>query len=140
MDEFLKKKLGERKGKIIDTRGKVLGGHQGTWFYTIGQRKGIRLSGGPYWVRGFEGNDVIVTKDEQELFSKKILLSNLNFLVDKPKKPILVEARLRYNQQPAEAILKNNELIFKKPQRAPAPGQAAVFYRGDICLGGGVIK
>jgi len=157
VDEFLEKRLGKKKGKIIDTKGNILGEHQGLHFYTRGQRKRIKLPEGPFWVKGFDKNNLIVTKDEKNLFSKKVLISNLNFIVEKPKKSIQVEAKIRYRQPLSKAILvymgrtmgepmggsrtsTSWELVFDEPQRAVTPGQIAVFYQGDVCLGGGVIK
>jgi len=149
MPNFLEKKVGINPGQIIDTKGRVLGNHKGLHFYTIGQRKGIKLPGGPFWVAGFDDNNLIVTKDEKELFSKKVLISDLNFIVEKPKKSIQVEAKLRYRQENSKAKLQKTrgsrtstswELVFDEPQRAVTPGQIAVFYKQGVCLGGGIIS
>ena len=154
VDEFLEKRLGKKNGKIVNPKGKILGEHKGIWFYTRGQRKGIRLAQGPFWVKSIDKNNLVVTKDEKELLSKKVLISNLNFIAEKPKKSIQVEAKIRYRQLLSKAILNVTggsttggsrtsprwELVFDKPQRAVTPGQIAVFYKDDICLGGGIIK
>jgi tRNA-specific 2-thiouridylase len=145
--QLLEKKIGKRKGQIIDTKGNILGQHQGLHFYTIGQRKRIGLSGGPYFVLKLDSknNQVVVTKNEKDLLQKEILLSPFNFISGKlSKKPIKIKAKIRYGHKEQPATLyppKENKLklIFNKPQRAVTPGQFAVFYRKNICLGGGKI-
>lgn len=143
-EDFLKKNLKTKKGKILDEKGKVLGEHQGLWFYTIGQRKGIGFGGGPYYVIGKEvkKNILIVSKNEKLLFQKKIRLKKVNWLRE-IKLPLKVKARIRYGQREtlARVYAKNNKtfLEFEKPQRAITPGQSAVFYQKDELLGGGVI-
>ena len=89
-------------------------------------------------------NEVIVG-EEKELYKKEILVTDINLLlVDEIKEPMEVEVKTRYSAKVAEATIvqNNNEIkvIFNEPQRAITPGQSAVFYVGDIVLGGGKIK
>ena len=82
---FLSKKIGRKSGEIVDKKGNVLGKHESLHFYTIGQRKNIRLSGGPYFVLGFNKNKnrLIVTKNEKDLLKSKVILSPFSFLSGK---------------------------------------------------------
>jgi len=145
LDDFLRKYLKEKPGKIIDTQGKVLGEHRGLWFYTIGQRKGIGLPGGPYWVldKNVKENTLIVTKNEKDLFKKELICKNVNWISGKePKLPLKIQAKIRYKTNLAKAkVIKNKvyKVIFEKPQRAITPGQSIVFYKGQELLGGGII-
>jgi tRNA-specific 2-thiouridylase len=149
-NDFLKKYLKEKPGKIIDTKGNTIGEHRGLWFYTIGQRKGIGLNGGPYWVKNkdLKKNRLIVAKNEKDLDQKGLTFKNVNWISGKkPKLPIRVKAKIRYRHKLASAIitqpLKHSttyKLIFKKPQRAITPGQSVVFYREQELLGGGIIS
>ena len=148
-DEFLKQHILSDPGEIVDTVGAVLGKHDGLALYTIGQRKGIGLSGGPYYVvrKDFVKNQLIVSKDERDLQTSELLFSNINWF----EKPELfpmenVETRIRYRQPTSKASLVPMEgdkglyrLVFSEPQRAVTPGQFAVFYKGEELLGGGVI-
>ena len=147
LDDFLRKYLKEKPGKIIDTQGKVLGEHRGLWFYTIGQRKGIGLAGGPYWVldKNVKENTLIVTKNEKDLFKKELICKNVNWISGKePKLPLKIQAKIRYRHQLTWAVsyklkAKSYKLVFEKPQRAITPGQSIVFYKGQEVLGGGII-
>ena len=143
---FLEKNLGRKKGTITDEKGKKLGQHQGLHFYTIGQRKGINISQGPWFVKNLDkkNNILIVTKKQQELTKKEVFLSPFNFLTKPPRGKIKVTAKIRsrHPEQPATLYpSKNNQLklIFNQPQRAITPGQFAVFYQKNICLGAGKI-
>ena len=135
-----------KTGNIVNSKGKILGKHTGLYNYTIGQRKGLGISyKEPLFVIGFnkEKNEVIVG-EEKELYSKEILVTDINLLlVEEIKDWIEVEVKTRYSAKSAKAKIiqeKNNiKVIFDEPQRAITPGQSAVFYIGDIVLGGGKI-
>jgi len=147
---YLEEEIGIETGDIIDNKGNALGKHQGLHFYTIGQRKGINLPNGPWWVTGLNRrkNQLIVTSKENDksLFNKKIIVSNYHFISGKaPEKVIKVKAKIRFRQKASLGklyIRKNNtlELIFNKLQKAVTSGQWAVFYQGSVCLGGGIIN
>lgn len=136
-----------KEGNIVDSSGKILGKHSGLYHYTIGQRKGLGISNSvPLFVLGFnkDKNEVIVG-EESELYKKEIIVSDINLLLmDEIKDWIEVEIKTRYTSKVATAkiIQDNNKIkvIFKEPQRAITPGQSAVFYIGDIVLGGGKIE
>jgi len=143
-DNFLKKYLKTKPGKVIDEKGNILGEHEGLWFYTIGQRKGIGLSGGPYYVIGkdLKDNALIISKNQKDLLKKELFVKNVNWLSGKkPKLPLKIKVRIRYRNKLAEATIdKKYKITFAKPQRAITPGQSAVFYKGEELLGGGVIR
>jgi tRNA-specific 2-thiouridylase len=157
VNDFLKKYLKEKPGKIVDTHGKVLGEHKGLWFYTIGQRKGIGLPGGPFWVldKDLKKNLLIVTGNERDLLKKELFCKNVNWISGKePKLPFEAKIKIRYKTDLAKgtihstfahlrkcANIKNKiyKVIFEKPQRAITPGQSVVFYKGEEILGGGII-
>jgi tRNA-specific 2-thiouridylase len=157
INDFLKKYLKEKPGKIIDTQGKILGEHKGLWFYTIGQRKGILLSSGPYFVldKDLKKNVLIVTKNERDLYKKELVCKNVNWISGKePKLPLKIKIKIRYRTEFTKATIhstfshlrkcanvKNKvyKVVFENLQRAITPGQSVVFYKGDEVLGGGVI-
>jgi len=148
ISDFLKKYLKEKPGKIIDREGKFLGEHKGLWFYTIGQRKGINLPGGPYYVlkKDLKRNILIVTKNKKDLLKKELICKNVNWISGKePKLPLKILAKIRYRQPSFSAFINKNKkfkfynLKFIRSQRAITPGQSVVFYSKDEVLGGGVI-
>lgn len=135
-----------RSGNIVDLKGNVLGKHTGLYNYTIGQRKGLGISNAvPLFVIGFnkDRNEVIVG-EQKDLFKDEITVNEINLLlVDKLTEPMEVEVKTRYssNQAPATITADGDKIKvkFKEPQRAMTPGQSAVFYLGDIVVGGGKI-
>ena len=136
-----------KKGNIINSKGEILGKHTGLYNYTIGQRKGLGISYKvPLFVLGFNPakNEVIVG-EEKELYKKEIIVTDVNILlVDEIKEPMEVDVKTRYSAKVAKAQIKQYEkeikVVFDEPQRAITPGQSAVFYVGDIVLGGGKIS
>lgn len=139
----------ERKeGCIFNKEGNILGRHKGIIHYTIGQRKGLGIAKGkPLYVIEIEkeGNKIVVG-DEKDLYKSGIIAENVNFIsIEKLEKDIEVEAKIRYKHTPAKAVIKpidekKVKVIFEKPQRAPTPGQAVVFYKEDEVIGGGFIS
>lgn len=139
--------LKSKSGNIVDTEGNILGKHTGLYKYTIGQRKGLGISSQfPLYVVRLDKdkNEVIVGKEE-EIFSKKALITDFNNLLTENKiENMKVKAKVRYSAKEAEAIVnqidsQNVEVEFLEPQRAITPGQALVLYIDDIVLGGGKI-
>ena len=162
MKDFLKEYIDLEPGEIRDvSTDEVLGFHDGAVFYTLGQRHGLYLGGGlPYYVvkKDLKKNIVYVSRNlnDANLWTKEIKLENL-FLREAPDKiPEKISVRLRHRAPllPAKLILKNPEnltlnadnpfssatLLFDQEIKLPASGQSAVFYSGDLCLGGGIIK
>lgn len=138
--------LKEKKGNIVNKEGKILGTHTGLYKYTIGQRKGLGISNKkPLYVIGFnKAKNELIVGEEEELYRKDFLVSDINLLLYKEiKEPIEVEVKTRYSSQShkAKIIQKENwiKVIFEEPQKAIALGQSAVFYQNDVVLGGGKI-
>lgn len=147
---FLRKQvpLAFQKGPIYDYQGKEVGAHYGILDYTIGQRRGL-VSGAkkPQYVLEINGEDnSIVVGPEKLLYKKRFVASEPNFIpFDRLKKNIKAGTQVRYNMQPAASSLKplddnKIEITFASPQKAITPGQAAVFYDGDVVLGGATIE
>ncbi|MBU1018287.1 tRNA 2-thiouridine(34) synthase MnmA [Patescibacteria group bacterium] len=146
--EFIREHLGEKPGDFIDQEtGERLGEHKGHWFYTIGQRSGLGLSGGPWFVVGkdLKENRIYLANgyDPDEVYGKDFSVSNLNWIAGMPEKTDL-EVKIRHGASSHPCAIKLNKKIvqvsLKEPVHGIAPGQFAVFYDGDICLGGGMIK
>ena len=146
MEPFLAKEIGRNEGEVRDDAGHEIGVHQGLHFYTVGQRKGLGFSGGPFFVMGSDvsHNVLKVTRDEQKLLSREVFLSPCNFIGGMPQRSVRVKAKVRYRQAAAPGRrypLSGHKarIVFDKPQRAVTPGQFAVLYRRAVCLGGGEI-
>ncbi len=136
-----------KKGNIVNLKGEILGKHTGLYNYTIGQRKGLGISYKvPLFVLGFnKAKNEVIVGEEKELYKKEITVTDINLLlVDKIEEPMEVDVKTRYSSKVAKAKIKqdgeNIKVTFDETQRAITPGQSAVFYVGDIVLGGGKIK
>jgi tRNA-specific 2-thiouridylase len=153
MRDFLGEYLPVKKGKVLSVAGKVLGEHEGNYFYTIGQRHGIKISGNkPYYVisKNALTNTLVLAEGEEieQTKTKLVKLNSINLVLKNQTKNyecIEVYTRLRYRQPLSKAYLTKNSksslnLIFDRSQKFVAPGQSAVFYSaiGEM-LGGGVI-
>jgi len=145
---FLKSKIkGIKEGPILDTRGKIIGTHKGYPFYTIGQRKGLGVSyTKPLYVKEIiPEKNIIVAGEEKDLLQKSLKVKNTNFIDGSPPgKTFRVMVKIRYNSSevPAEIKITGKKtaiITFNELQKAITPGQSAVFYNGDILIGGGII-
>ena len=135
------------EGNIVTTDGKVLGKHNGLYKFTIGQRKGLRLTyKTPLYVVGFNKNkNELIVGEERELYKKEFLVSDINWLISEPlENELEVEVKTRYSSKAARAkITKENEnikVVYNEPQKSITPGQSAVFYIDDVVIGGGKIN
>lgn len=144
--EFIAARVPCEPGDIVDSDGRVLGRHRGIALYTVGQRTGLGVAAGSrVYVRSIdvERNRVVVG-GEEDLFVSTLRAGKVRFVSDRPESPTAVTARIRYNSPEAQAMLfpegDDVRIEFQVAQRAVAPGQSVVFYRGDEVVGGGVIE
>ncbi|NLO90263.1 MAG: tRNA 2-thiouridine(34) synthase MnmA [Clostridia bacterium] len=137
-----------KPGPFLDKKGNVLGQHKGIPFYTIGQRKGLGLAlGYPVYVTDIdvERNAVIVGKKE-DVFHNEFIVKDNNFIpFDELKEKMRVNVKVRYKTREASATIYPMDkgrvkVIFDQPQWAITPGQAAVYYDGEMVVGGGTIE
>ena len=147
---FIETYTGKRypHGDILDTSGKVVGTHRGIVRYTLGQRRGLGVAlHEPIYVNAKDiKRNTVTLGPETALYSKTLIVDNINLITgDNLEKPMKVMVKTRYLQaeRPAWAVQTGMDEIrvdFDEAQRALTPGQAAVFYDGDIVVGGGIIK
>lgn len=152
--EFIKKYLGEKKGKIIELEtGKILGEHKGYWFHTIGQRKGLGLSGGPWFVvkKNMDENTIYVSNgyDPTTQYGDEIHLASMNFVTRNPWEEDTQQQNVTFKIRHTPEFTKgkivkegdNYILSSAEPVSGIAPGQFGVIYDADseICYGSGVI-
>lgn len=148
MRDFLSEFIKPKPGKIIDEQNNVIGKHNGAYSFTIGQRHGLGIGGGkPYFVYKIDTkkNIVYVSSDESSG-----LLNKSEFIIDdciwwqKPQPTKSLQVRVRYRSKTIKCKLEYTDknkfgVTLAKPERAIAPGQSAVFYDGDVVVGGGII-
>lgn len=169
VQQFLRRRLEEKEGQVVDVEGKVIGIHKGVWFYTIGQRGGWQIKSG--YQRKFGGQApvmYVVDKDAKrnrlmvgfgaETYRDQFVVGDINWIAQNSNfqfshqklkllggqaifKDILV--RIRHGGELLSAgvtpVGDELEVVLQEPQRGVAAGQAAVFYKSRVCLGGGVI-
>lgn len=155
MKEFLKNYIKETPGNVCDETGKIIGRHDGAFYLTIGQRHGFNItektpSDSPYYIidKDIKKNTITVSKDKtkiKENESKIVQLTNISWTADEiPDLSKIYSARIRYRQplEECKIVQKGNnfDLHFTNSQKAITPGQSAVIYDGEVCLGGGIIR
>jgi len=135
-----------RPGRIVDRSGRELGRHDGIVNFTIGQRRGLRVAmGKPVYVTAIDSTtDTVTIGPREELARRDLHASQVHWLIDPPAEAFSAEVQIRYTHKAASAVVEpltdNRAYVrFREPQYAVTPGQAAVFYDGDIVLGGGWI-
>lgn len=146
MKEFLARKLPQKPGNIVNTKWEILGQHDGAFSYTIGQRKGIKIGGGPALfvvAKDTIKNEIVVgTAEDLKLFSSSCeIFDYIGKDLQENKKYF---AKIRYRQADQECEIVRSEtgfiIKFSEPQRAIASGQICVIYDGDKVMGSGIIK
>ena len=151
---FLSKYLPAKKGDIVTTDGKKIGEHTGLMYYTLGQRRGLNIGGqkgddGGRWFvieKDLKNNILYVAHgSEERLYSKGLIMNAVNWIPCAPtEKEFKCTAKFRYRQPEQGCTVKINDgfiqVDFDEKQRAITEGQFAVFYKGEKCIGGGVIE
>ena len=143
---FKKHEINE--GDIINKEGEVLGKHKGIIYYTVGQRKGLGIAApNPLYVSEIDvDNNRIIVGNQSEVMAKGLIAKDTNLIsITKLNNPVRVDVKIRVQHKAAPAVVTDLgegklKVIFDEPQLAVTPGQSAVFYDGDIVLGGGVIE
>ena len=143
---FLEERIATTGGDIVDQDGSVLGQHKGIEFFTVGQRRGLGITGAEpvYVLRVEPETNRVVVGPEPALYRDSFTVSRVNYVAGNPPSDSTpVKVKIRYKFEEAPAVLHPGptgaNVRFEKPQRAITPGQAAVFYQGDTVLGGGFI-
>lgn len=148
-EEFVRHHLGDRPGDIVNRdTGETLAEHRGVWFYTIGQRKGIGLGGGPWYVVGKDlaANRVYVSHSAKYLehARERFVVGSMHWIAGEPSSHRL-QVKVRHTPHRADCEVAPAdegrwEVRLAERDQGIAPGQSAIFYEGEYCLGGGVIE
>jgi tRNA-specific 2-thiouridylase len=146
--EFIKHHLGEIEGDIIDIdSGKIMGKHPGYYYFTIGQRSGLRLGGGPWFVvkKDVKNNIIYISKQDVATRNRnEFLVGKFNWILGKPPEKKNLKVKIRHGQSMHNCSIAwmHEDLLNVKMNDSDggiAPGQFAVFYDDEVCLGGGII-
>ena len=153
MQKFIDNHIEPQEGEIKHINGEILGTHNGIQHFTIGQRKGLGIAWPePLYVESLDKQkNTVYVANKNDLFKKEAIIKEVNWVsIEAPSKEIEVEAQIRYRSEPIKGMLvplknENNitktfKLVFKDCQSSITPGQAAVFYKNEILLGGGLIS
>jgi tRNA-specific 2-thiouridylase len=140
--------LPDTAGELVTTNGEVIGEHHGIHNFTVGQRKGLGVAtGSPLYVIQISGaNKQVIVGGEENLYSRTLRARRVNLIaVEDLREPMRVTVKIRHRHEPASAVMErvsDDEVVvtFDEPQRAITPGQAAVFYDGEMVVGGGWIS
>ena len=135
-------------GDIVDTQGRILGRHEGLPCYTIGQRRGLGLSAGkPLYVVALDRErNLVIVGEKREGYCSGLIADRVNWItMEELLHPVRVKAKIRYAHREADAVVAPSadgtvKVVFAQPQEAITPGQAVVFYEGDMVMGGGWIE
>ena len=149
-DEFLRQHLGTKKGPLVEGEtGKTVGEHDGFWYFTIGQRAGIGLSGGPWYVveKDVVTNTVFISHATYRAAraQRSLFVTGLNWFNEQPEDGAVLSVKLRHGPKEYQCQVQWQDMetlevfLQREADAGVASGQYAVFYRGDYCLGGGVI-
>ena len=152
--DFLNRFIKFKKGNILNTDNEIVGEHNGSILYTIGQRQGLGIGGIkdkdelPWYVYGknINKNEIYVCQgvDNQLLYTENITLDKIHWINDlKNFKHLDCLVQIRHRHKPVKCIIEFNKgfkVMFDEEIRGVAPGQSAVFYKDNLCLGGGVIE
>lgn len=163
LKEFLKQRLPERVGEIVNAQGEVVGTHPGAWYYTIGQRHGLGIGGGEaYYVAQKDVVRNVITV-APPAYSNSARLSQIHWIGGPPELPLNCTVKIRYQQPdqtctltnvdnkltksdkdgPTQSVLNKSATVsvrFAEGQFAIAPGQSIVFYDNEVVLGGGILN
>ncbi len=143
--EFLRPRLGDRPGEIVDSTGRILGHHRAYYAFTPGQRRGLGVSAGRrlYVLRVDAGSHRVVVGPREELYRREVWVYGFRWIVDPEPWGEPVEVQVRYRTRPVPARVEAAgplaRIHFQEPVWNPAPGQFAVAYRESQLLGGGLI-
>lgn len=146
MRDFLAHYIKLTKGTVVTTAGEVIGEHDGTALYTLGERHGFRLTARqpdekPHFVVALDvaANTITVSTDRKDAMRRTVELVDINWIGEVPEKGARLTAQARYRESPISCIVDGSKVTFDMPHLAP-PGQSLVLYDGDKVVGGGIIS